>query len=44
MLLIERLEGAYENLRLIHLPIHVSWLNQVLATIAGREPTLRLAA
>jgi hypothetical protein len=26
---IERLEGAYENLRLIHLPIHASWLNQV---------------
>jgi hypothetical protein len=26
---IERLEGAYKNLRLIHLPIHASWLNQV---------------
>ena len=26
---IERLEGAYPNLRLIHLPIHASWLNQV---------------
>jgi DDE superfamily endonuclease len=26
---IERLEGAWENLRLIHLPIHASWLNQV---------------
>jgi DDE superfamily endonuclease len=26
---IERLEGAYENLRLIHLPIHASWLNQI---------------
>ena len=25
----ERLEGAYPNLRLIHLPIHASWLNQV---------------
>ena len=24
-----RLEGAYENLRLIHLPIHASWLNQI---------------
>jgi len=24
---IERLEGAYPNLRLIHLPIHASWLN-----------------
>jgi hypothetical protein len=26
---IRRLEGAYENLRLIHLPIHASWLNQI---------------
>lgn len=26
---IERLEDAYENLRLIHLPIHASWLNQI---------------
>jgi hypothetical protein len=26
---IERLEGAHPNLRLIHLPIHASWLNQV---------------
>ncbi len=26
---IERLEGSYRNLRLIHLPIHASWLNQV---------------
>jgi DDE superfamily endonuclease len=26
---IDRLEGAYPNLRLIHLPIHASWLNQV---------------
>jgi hypothetical protein len=26
---IARLEGAYPNLRLIHLPIHASWLNQV---------------
>jgi hypothetical protein len=26
---IDRLEGAYENLRLIHLPVHASWLNQV---------------
>jgi hypothetical protein len=24
-----RLEGAYENLRLIHLPVHASWLNQI---------------
>jgi len=26
---IARLEGAYANLRLIHLPIHASWLNQI---------------
>jgi hypothetical protein len=26
---IERLEGASENLRLIHLPYHASWLNQI---------------
>ena len=26
---IERLEGAYPNLRLIHLPIHARWLNQI---------------
>jgi hypothetical protein len=26
---IERLEGAYRNLRLIHLPLHASWLNQI---------------
>jgi hypothetical protein len=26
---IKRLEGAYRNLRLIHLPIHASWLNQI---------------
>jgi hypothetical protein len=26
---IRRLEGAWENLRLIHLPIHASWLNQI---------------
>jgi transposase len=26
---IQRLEGAWENLRLVHLPIHASWLNQV---------------
>jgi len=24
---IDRLEGAYKNLRLIHLPVHASWLN-----------------
>jgi hypothetical protein len=26
---IKRLESAYGNLRLIHLPIHASWLNQI---------------
>ena len=26
---IERLEGRWQNLRLIHLPIHASWLNQI---------------
>jgi hypothetical protein len=26
---IERLEGQWRNLRLVHLPIHASWLNQV---------------
>jgi len=26
---IARLEGSYANLRLVHLPIHASWLNQV---------------
>jgi len=26
---IERLEGRWRNLRLIHLPIHASWLNQI---------------
>jgi transposase len=26
---VERLEGAWRNLRLVHLPIHASWLNQV---------------
>ncbi len=26
---VKRLEGAYPNLRLIHLPIHASWLNQI---------------
>ncbi len=27
---IDRLEGAWPNLRLIHLPIHASWLNQMV--------------
>jgi DDE superfamily endonuclease len=26
---IDRLEGAWPNLRLVHLPVHASWLNQV---------------
>jgi DDE superfamily endonuclease len=26
---IRRLEGKYTNLRLIHLPVHASWLNQI---------------
>jgi transposase len=26
---IQRLEGNYANLRLVHLPVHASWLNQI---------------
>ena len=26
---IDRLEGDWPNLRLVHLPVHASWLNQV---------------
>jgi hypothetical protein len=26
---IDRLEGAWETLTLIHLPVHASWLNQI---------------
>jgi transposase len=26
---IDRLEGAFENLRLVHLPVHASWLDQI---------------
>jgi transposase len=26
---VERLEGEWRNLRLVHLPIHASWLNQI---------------
>jgi transposase len=26
---VKRLEGRYHNLRLIHLPVHASWLNQI---------------
>jgi DDE superfamily endonuclease len=25
----QRLEGNYANLRLVHLPVHASWLNQI---------------
>jgi hypothetical protein len=26
---VKRLQSAYSNLRLVHLPVHASWLNQV---------------
>jgi DDE superfamily endonuclease len=26
---IDRLQGAWPNLRLVHLPVHASWLNQI---------------
>jgi transposase len=26
---IQRLEGRWANLRMVHLPIHASWLNQI---------------
>jgi hypothetical protein len=26
---VRRLQGAYSNIRLVHLPVHASWLNQV---------------
>ena len=26
---IDRLQGAWENLQLIHLPVHASWLDQI---------------
>ena len=26
---VERLEGRWPNLRLVHLPVHASWLNQM---------------
>jgi hypothetical protein len=26
---VKRLQGAYANIRLVHLPVHASWLNQV---------------
>jgi hypothetical protein len=26
---VERLEGEWRNLRLVHLPVHASWLNQI---------------
>jgi len=36
---VERLEGAWPNLRLIHLPIHASWLNQIeiYFSVIGRK-------
>jgi hypothetical protein len=36
---IDRLEGAWPNLRLIHLPVHASWLNQIeiVFSIIGRK-------
>jgi transposase len=26
---VQRLEGEWKNLRLVHLPVHASWLNQI---------------
>src|SRR4029453_1213791 len=26
---VDRLQGAWPNLRLVHLPVHASWLNQI---------------
>ena len=36
---VERLETAWPNLRLIHLPIHASWLNQIeiYFSVIGRK-------
>ena len=33
---VKRLEGKWPNLRLIHLPAHASWLNQI--EISSRKP------
>ncbi|MDQ3586868.1 MAG: transposase [Actinomycetota bacterium] len=38
---IDRLEGAWENLRLIHLPIHASWLNQIELYVRHEAPCER---
>jgi DDE superfamily endonuclease len=27
--LVDRLQGGWENLTLVHLPVHASWLNQI---------------
>jgi hypothetical protein len=36
---VERLEGTWPNLRLIHLPVHASWLNQIeiYFSVIGRQ-------
>ena len=38
---IERLEGRWPNLRLIHLPIHASWLNQIEIYVRHEAPCER---
>ncbi|MCA1700322.1 MAG: transposase, partial [Actinobacteria bacterium] len=38
---IERLEGRWRNLRLIHLPVHASWLNQVEIYVRHEAPCER---
>jgi len=40
---IERLEGEWANLRLVHLPIHASWLNLVLVNRPWEEAARRAA-
>ncbi|MGH2708782.1 MAG: transposase, partial [Actinomycetota bacterium] len=36
---VDRLEGAWDNLRLIHLPVHASWLDQaeIYFSVVGRK-------
>jgi len=34
---IERMQAAWPNARLIHLPVHASWLNQVVRHDAASE-------
>jgi hypothetical protein len=34
---VERLETAWPNLRLIHLPVHASWLNQIYFSVIQRK-------